>query len=142
MTWAHHKSEDLRDLWKIILFYISHVMMIKRITLAMDVECMYFCKGSSGDFIVIKYQTFMCWLDFCFIVFYRFISRVEEILHEWKLVGCCSKPPAPKVGLFAFKQALLFPTILTYSYFSLLFLKKALLSLLFHSKMSFTHKNP
>ena len=45
-----------------------------------------------------KYQTLMCWLNFCCIVFYRFISRVEEILHEWKLVGCCPKPPAPKVG--------------------------------------------
>ena len=36
----------------------------------------------------------------------------------------------------------IFPTFLICSYFSLLFLENALLSLLFHSKMSFTHKNP
>ena len=45
----------------------------------------------------------------------------------------------------AFKWALLFlffPTFLICSYFSLLFHEKALLSLLFHSKMSFTRKNP
>ena len=37
---------------------------------------------------------------------------------------------------------LLFPTFLICSYFSLLFHENALLSLLFHSKMLFTHKNP
>ena len=48
----------------------------------------------------------------------------------------------------AFKWALLFlffllfPTFLICSYFSLLFHENALLSLLFHSKMSFTRKNP
>ena len=48
----------------------------------------------------------------------------------------------------AFKWALLFlffllfPTFLICSYFSLLFLENALLSLLSHYKMSFTHKNP
>ena len=42
----------------------------------------------------------------------------------------------------AFKRALLFPTFLIYSYFSLIFHENALLSLLFHSKMSFRHKNP
>ena len=47
----------------------------------------------------------------------------------------------------AFKWALLFlfyllfPTFLICSYFSLLFHENALLSLLFHSKMSFTRKN-
>ena len=47
----------------------------------------------------------------------------------------------------AFKWALLFlffllfPTFLICSYFSLLFHENALLSLLFHSKMSFPHKN-
>ena len=50
--------------------------------------------------------------------------------------------------LQAFKWALLFlffllfPTFLICSYFSLLFHENALLSLLFHSKMSFTRKNP
>ena len=50
--------------------------------------------------------------------------------------------------LQAFKWALLFlffllfPTFLIYSYFSLLFLENALLSLLFQPKMSFTGKNP
>ena len=48
----------------------------------------------------------------------------------------------------AFKWALLFlffllfPTFLICSYFSLLFHENALLSLLFHSKMTFTRKNP
>ena len=45
----------------------------------------------------------------------------------------------------AFKWALfflLFPTFLICSYFSLLFHENALLSLLFHSKMLFTRKNP
>ena len=45
----------------------------------------------------------------------------------------------------AFKWALLFllfPTFLICSYFSLLFHENALLSLLFHSKMPFTRKNP
>ena len=48
----------------------------------------------------------------------------------------------------AFKWALLFlffllfPTFLVCSYFSLLFHENALLSLLFHSKMSSTRKNP
>ena len=48
----------------------------------------------------------------------------------------------------AFKWALLFlffllfPTFLICSYFSLLFLENALLSLLFHFKMSCTRKNP
>ena len=37
---------------------------------------------------------------------------------------------------------LLFPTFLICSYFSLLFHENALLSLLFHSKMSFGRKNP
>ena len=45
----------------------------------------------------------------------------------------------------AFKLALLFllfPTFLICTYFALFFHKSALLSLLFHSKMSFTRKNP
>ena len=48
----------------------------------------------------------------------------------------------------AFKRALLFlffllfHTFLICSYFSLLFHENALISLLFHSKMSFTRKNP
>ena len=48
----------------------------------------------------------------------------------------------------AFKRALLFlffllfPTFFICSYFSLLFHEKALLSLLFHSEMPFTCKNP
>ena len=41
-----------------------------------------------------------------FLLYFRFISRVEEILHEWKLVGCCPKPPAAKVRLG--KRGLLF----------------------------------
>ena len=36
----------------------------------------------------------------------------------------------------------IFPTFLICSYFSRLFHENALLSLLFHSKMSFTRKNP
>ena len=36
----------------------------------------------------------------------------------------------------------IFPTFLICFYFSLLFHENALLSLLFHSKMSFTRKNP
>ena len=56
-------------------------------------------------------------------------------------------PQLTMTSLQAFKWALLFlffllfPTFLICSYFSLLFNENALLSLLFHSKMSFTRKN-
>ena len=42
----------------------------------------------------------------------------------------------------AFKWALLFPTFLICSYFSLLFHENVLLSILFHYKMSCMRKNP
>ena len=42
----------------------------------------------------------------------------------------------------AFKRALLFPSFLICSYFSLLFHENALLSQLFNSEMSFMRKNP
>ena len=54
----------------------------------------------------------------------------------------------PRNSIQTFKWALLFlffllfPTFLICSYFSLLFLENALLSLLFHSKISFKRKNP
>ena len=52
-----------------------------------------------------------------------------------------SRYPGFQVGP-TFPIFLLFPTFLICSYFSLLFHENALLSLLFHSKMSFTPKNP
>ena len=61
----------------------------------------------------------------------------------------CTRPFAVGNGYFVytmqvFKWAilfLLFPALLICSYLSLLFLKNALLSLLFYSQMSFTRKN-
>ena len=49
--------------------------------------------------------------------------------------------PGFQAGL-TFPAFLLLPTFLICSYFSLLFHENALLSLLFHSKMSFNRKNP
>ena len=70
----------------------------------------------------------------------HFTVQKVRYLDLWFLVG--------DTVLFttqAFKWALfflLFPTFLICYYFSLLFHENALLSLLFHSKMSFMRKNP
>ena len=82
-----------------------------------------------------------------------YIGRTR-VKMQWRIregfPGVCLNPtPRPLfLNIQAFKWALLFlffllfPTFLICSYFSLLFHENALLSLLFHSKMSFTHKNP
>ena len=63
-------------------------------------------------------------------------NRVDEDLF-------CAKVPVFCWNLLqAWKQALIFPTFLICYYFSLLFLENALISLLLHSKMSFTCKIP
>ena len=61
-------------------------------------------------------------------------------LQDWRCLWCKAMVGTPgfQVGpTFPF-----FPTFLIYSYFSLLFPENALLSILFHPKMSFTIKNP
>ena len=84
------------------------------------------------------------WRPFC-LVEWNHLCNFGRGHHEEQFCGivlnlgqwfrCCLKTQA-------FKWALLFPTFLICSYFSLLFLENALLSLLFHSKISFTRKNP
>ena len=70
----------------------------------------------------------------------------EESFGPWLPIKCLEKTLIRLslcwTHMQAFKWALLFPSFLICSYFSLLFHENALLSLLFHSKMSFTHKNP
>ena len=88
------------------------------------------------------------------------ISMLQLKSYPWFNFPCCNlfslTDPAFLVSMLqlksylaqAFKWALLFlffllfPTFLICSYFSLLFHENALLSLLFHSKLSFTRKNP
>ena len=63
---------------------------------------------------------------------------------EWKDTMKDITEALKVIGAQAFKRALLFLffPILICSYFSLLFHENALLSLLFHCKMSFMRKNP
>ena len=75
-------------------------------------------------------------------------SRVKhsttEPLRSYYIMFCQSLHNALKPPSTGDKKwdNLLFPTFLICSYFSLLFIENTLLSLLFHSKVSLTRKNP
>ena len=68
------------------------------------------------------------------------VLKLQTLIYLCIQIKCWCSQAFKWALLFLF--FLLFPTFLICSYFSLLFHDNALLSLLFHSKMSFTGKNP